>query len=212
MERRWKVMVAEDSENVVSVLHAALAKSGKYHVVTARNGEEALALSLQESPDVAVLDIMMPKVHGLKVCKSIKEDPRTANTCIVMLSALGTEYTKQEAYRYGADAFITKPFSPRELVNTIEILLRDRFAAPRGPKAVDETLGGVIRTFSRGDRVLVISGPDDREVLGTVQGRVQFTNLTEGDWGYRVQFDSGMVSEVHWDQVLPANAALGRAA
>ena len=78
-------------------LEAALQRNGRFEVSKAMNREDALSLYRQINPDVAILDIMMPRVHGLKVCQMLKKDPQTSWIQVIMLSALGRQYTKNEA-------------------------------------------------------------------------------------------------------------------
>jgi DNA-binding response OmpR family regulator len=199
---QWRILVADDSADVTSVVDAVLKRDGRFEVHYARNGEDALTMAREVMPHVMVLDIMMPRVHGLKVCKTLKEDAKTQNIRIIMLSALGREYTKREAYQYGANAYMTKPFSPRDLVTSIEdVLKEDETRAPS-----EQTLGGQVFVFNRGDIVRVFIDSTQPDVGGVVKSRIPPGQWRENEWGYRVSLDSGADVVVKWSQVTSAVA------
>lgn len=195
-----KVLVADDSPEIASVIDAILRKEGRFELFFAANGEDALALARRHLPDVIVLDIMMPRIHGLKVCKTLKEEPATQGIRIIMLSALGREYTKREAFQFGADSFMTKPFSPRDLVAEIDNVLRDR--QPVAPAPVRPT--AQVFVFNRGDEVRVKISDDYPEVGGMIKTRIPPGQWEEDDWGYMVGLDTGGEIVVKWDRVFAA--------
>ncbi len=203
--RSPRVLVAEDEPAILELVNYALAREGRYEVYNATDGRTALEYARSLLPDVVVLDVMMPRMHGLAVCKDIKETAATQGVGVVMLTALGTEYTKREAAEFGADAFLTKPFAPRELVNTVDIVLRRerRASAPANG-------GGAVWTFQRGDGVVVLAGPGEPEAHGTVLGTT-FNPRTPQDWGYVVALASREERLVRWDSLRPASRALDRA-
>jgi DNA-binding response OmpR family regulator len=194
---QWRILVADDSADVTSVVDAVLQRDGRFDIYHARNGEDAINIAREVLPDVMVLDIMMPRVHGLKVCKTLKEDLKTQNTRIIMLSALGREYTKREAYQYGANAFMTKPFSPRDLVTSIEdVLKQDVNRAP-----TEQMLGGQVFVFNRGDVVRVFIDAQQPDMGGVVMSRIPPGQWGEDEWGYRIALDNGADVVVKWSQV-----------
>jgi DNA-binding response OmpR family regulator len=201
---QWRILVADDSADVTSVVDAVLKRDGRFDVYHARNGEDAITVAREAMPHVMVLDIMMPRVHGLKVCKTLKEDSKTQNIRIIMLSALGREYTKREAYQYGANAFMTKPFSPRDLVTSIEDVLKDD--TERLPS--EQVLGGQVFVFNRGDIVRVFISAQESDVGGVVKSRIPPGQWRENEWGYRIALDSGADVVVKWNQVSGIGAAL----
>lgn len=195
-----KVLVADDSPEITSVIDAILRKDGRFELSFAANGEDAINLARRNLPDVMLLDIMMPRIHGLKVCKALKEDPLTQEIRIVMLSALGREYTKREAFSYGANAFMTKPFINRELVDQIDDVLRDRDAF--GNKEITANTF----VFNRGDEVRVHLNDDYPNIGGIIKTRIPPGQWEQNDWGYKVGLDTGGEVIVKWDKVSPANA------
>lgn len=113
-----RLVIAEDSPHMLRLLEMTLRKSG--HTWTACTaGDTALAAVQSEKPDLAVLDIIMPGMDGLAVLAALKADPDTAAIPVVMLTARGQTLTRQQAEESGAAAFLTKPFSPTELIATI---------------------------------------------------------------------------------------------
>jgi DNA-binding response OmpR family regulator len=118
-----KILVADDEPHLVRSLSFILGKEG-YDVLTATDGEEALAAALQHKPDLMVLDLMMPKKNGYEVCQEIRKVPELKATYIIVLSAKGWDADTERALILGANEFISKPFSPAEIVNKIKELMR----------------------------------------------------------------------------------------
>jgi DNA-binding response OmpR family regulator len=117
-----KVLIADDEPNIVTSLEFLMSKSG-YEVAVARNGEEALALVESFRPDLVLLDVMMPQRSGYEVCQRMRDRPEWRHIRIVMLSAKGREAEVSKGMSLGADAYVTKPFSNRELIATVGGLL-----------------------------------------------------------------------------------------
>jgi len=109
------ILIVDDEEDVLELVQFNLKKEG-YHIETATTGEEALAKARAKLPDLIVLDLMLPGVDGLNVCKKLKEDSKTENISIIMLSAKGEESDIVTGLELGADDYITKPFSPKILI------------------------------------------------------------------------------------------------
>jgi two-component system alkaline phosphatase synthesis response regulator PhoP len=119
---KGKILVVDDEIYIVHILDFSLGMEG-YDVVTALDGEQALEKIKSEKPDLIVLDIMMPKLDGYEVCKTIKSDPATKHVPVILLSAKGRNVDQKMGFDVGADDYITKPFSPRKLVERINQLL-----------------------------------------------------------------------------------------
>ncbi|MGE5177074.1 MAG: response regulator transcription factor [Hyphomicrobiales bacterium] len=119
---KGKILVVDDEIYIVHILDFSLGMEG-YEVVTALDGEQALEKLKTEKPDLIVLDIMMPKVDGYEVCKAVKGNPETAQIPVILLSAKGRTVDQKVGFDVGADDYITKPFSPRKLVERINQLL-----------------------------------------------------------------------------------------
>jgi len=117
-----KILVADDEPNIVTALEFLLSRAG-YTVRVARNGEEALAAIAGDAPDLVLLDIMMPVKSGYEVCKRIREQPEWRQIKVVMLSAKGRDAEVTRGLAMGADLYVTKPFSTRELLEQIKTLL-----------------------------------------------------------------------------------------
>jgi DNA-binding response OmpR family regulator len=117
-----KILVADDEPNIVTALEFLLERAG-YEVRTAANGDEALAAIAQDPPDLVLLDIMMPVKSGYEVCKRIRDQPEWGKVKVVMLSAKGRDAEVTKGLAMGADLYVTKPFSTRELLSQIRTLL-----------------------------------------------------------------------------------------
>jgi two-component system alkaline phosphatase synthesis response regulator PhoP len=119
---KGRILVVDDEIYIVHILDFSLGMEG-YEVITALDGEQALEKLRTEKPDLIVLDIMMPKLDGYEVCKSVKANPETAHIPVILLSAKGRNVDQKMGFDVGADDYITKPFSPRKLVERINQLL-----------------------------------------------------------------------------------------
>jgi DNA-binding response OmpR family regulator len=117
-----KILIADDEPHIVTALEFLLQASG-YEVQIARNGDEALALIASGRPHLVLLDVMMPVRSGYDVCREIRARPGLAATKVVMLSAKGGQADVARGLEAGADLYITKPFSNRELLDRIRQLL-----------------------------------------------------------------------------------------
>ncbi|AFS78325.1 alkaline phosphatase synthesis transcriptional regulatory protein PhoP [Gottschalkia acidurici 9a] len=118
-----KILVVDDEDHIVELIKFNLESNG-YDVVTANDGQEAVFKSKTENPDLIILDLMLPKVDGIEVCRKIKGDPETSHIAIIMLTAKSDEADKIVGLEIGADDYITKPFSVRELIARIKAVLR----------------------------------------------------------------------------------------
>lgn len=117
-----RVLIADDEPNIVISLEFLMDQNG-YEVAVAGNGEEALAQLAAFRPDLVLLDVMLPVISGFEVCQRIRENPEWNRVRILMLSAKGRELDISKGMALGADAYITKPFSTRELVERVRSLL-----------------------------------------------------------------------------------------
>jgi len=122
---RERILVVEDEEDIQELVRYNLAKEG-FHVDVVSTGEDALRRAREEMPNLIVLDLMLPGVDGLEVCKVLKSDPKTQGLPIIMLTAKGEESDIVIGLELGADDYITKPFSPKVLVARARNILRRR--------------------------------------------------------------------------------------
>ena len=123
-----KILVVEDEPNMVAGLRDNFEFEG-YQVITARDGVEGLQRALDESPDLVVLDVMMPRMSGLEVCKQLRA--KRGSIPIIMLTARGQEVDKVVGLELGADDYVTKPFSIRELLARVKAVLRRTAVVPK---------------------------------------------------------------------------------
>lgn len=117
-----KVLIVEDSLTQRELI-AQLLKDNGLEISTATDGMEAMAEIQDNPPDVVILDIILPKMNGYELCRKIKADGKTQNIAVVMCSAKKEEFDRYWGMKQGADAYISKPFRPQELVGTIKQLL-----------------------------------------------------------------------------------------
>lgn len=131
-----KILVVDDEPDAVELIEFNLKAAG-YDVVTATDGEEALKRARSVMPQLIILDLMLPEVDGLEVCKILRRDPRTAGVPIIMVTAKAAEIDRVLGLELGADDYVTKPFSPRELVLRVKRLLRASQAAEDQPERIE---------------------------------------------------------------------------
>jgi len=117
-----KVLIADDEPNIVVSLEFLMQQCG-YKIHTVRNGNDALRVAREFRPDLMLLDIMLPLKNGFEVCQQMRESPELNRVKIVMLTAKGRDIEVAKGLALGADAYITKPFATRELLDTVKRLL-----------------------------------------------------------------------------------------
>ena len=125
------IQIVEDSPDIAELIRHYLKRAG-YETVVVGSGRDALTQARQSAPDLVVLDIMLPDLDGLQVCQALRGDPATSKVPILMLTAKGEEADRVRGLELGADDYVTKPFSPKELVARVGALLRraDRAQQP----------------------------------------------------------------------------------
>ncbi len=121
-----KILIADDEPNILILMEQALEKlEEEYNIelITATNGRDALSIIQSDKPDLVFLDVMMPKMSGLDVCQIVKNTLQITNIYIILLTAKGQEFDKQNGLAVGADLYMTKPFRPKEVLNrSLEVL------------------------------------------------------------------------------------------
>jgi two-component system alkaline phosphatase synthesis response regulator PhoP len=153
-----KILVVDDEPDILEFLRYNLEREG-YLVVTANNGEEGIAKAEQENPHLIILDIMMPKLDGVEVCRMLRSRPKFDNTVITFLTAREEDYSQIAALDVGGDDYITKPIRPRVFISRVKALLRrsDRSEDISTDKIIN--IGGLIIdkekvNVTRGDEVI----------------------------------------------------------
>lgn len=122
MMSKQKVLIVDDEPNIVMSLEF-LFRRNDYEVLIARNGTEALDLLTSKVPDIILLDIMMPDVDGYEICMVVRSQERLKHTKVIFLSAKSKQSDIQKGYDLGADLYVTKPFSPKNLLTSVKELL-----------------------------------------------------------------------------------------
>ena len=120
-----RILIVDDEPNIVLSLEFLMQREG-YQVATAADGEAALEALAAQAPDLVILDVMLPKMNGFDVCRRIRADPRWKGVRILMLTARGRETEVAKGLGLGADLYVTKPFSTKELVAQVKGLLAAR--------------------------------------------------------------------------------------
>jgi two-component system phosphate regulon response regulator PhoB len=152
------ILVADDETDMLELVGGTLRREG-FTVLTATTGESALESACAAHPDLAILDMMMPAGTGLEVCRALRARRETASLPVIMLSAGSAEVDRVVAFEIGVDDYVTKPFSPRELVLRVKAILRyaGRVA---GSEAADETWSVGAITLNRGAHRVRVAGAD----------------------------------------------------
>jgi len=190
-----KILIIEDESDVADMLTLNLRKAG-YRVSMAADGASGLQKARDDKPDFIILDLMLPKMSGLEVCRILKSDTATSQIPILMLTAKAEEVDRIVGLEFGADDYVTKPFSPREIVLRIRAILR------RGEKADESLKAGPIVIDAARHQVRVNGKPVhltslEFKLLRTLmqrQGRVQDRDrLLNEVWGYESVIDTRTV-------------------
>lgn len=121
--KKTKILVVDDEPDILEILTYNLEKEG-FHVVTASNGEEGLQVAAAEMPNLIILDIMMPQMDGVEVCRNLRDNPKFNDTLIAFLTAREEDYSQIAALDVGGDDYITKPIRPRVLISRVKALIR----------------------------------------------------------------------------------------
>ncbi|MBD8004600.1 response regulator transcription factor [Bacillus norwichensis] len=202
-----RILVVEDEPSIATLLQYNLEKAG-FSVLTASDGTEGLKKAMEERPDLMILDLMLPGMDGMDVCKTLRQEK--VNTPILMLTARGDEFDKVLGLELGADDYLTKPFSPREVVARVKAILRrtksfeeSSTVTDKAPEPVVE-LGQVTIYPERyealldGDKLELT--PKEFELLlylASNEGKVlSRTQLLDAIWNYDFIGDSRIV-DVH---------------
>ncbi len=149
------ILIVDDERDLLSLLEFNFQREG-FQTSVAATGEEAMAELRRRVPDLVLLDLMLPDVSGTEVCRSVKRDPRTQHVPVVMLTAKGEEVDKVVGFELGADDYVTKPFSVRELILRVRAVLRrsQALAAQAAPRPA-ATVVGTIRVDPEAHRAYV---------------------------------------------------------
>ncbi|MFL6584288.1 MAG: response regulator [Chthoniobacterales bacterium] len=194
-----RILIVEDEPDVADLLTRQLRKSGNFSAVVASDGESGIRLARDEAPALIVLDLMLPKMSGLEVCRALKSDSATRHIPIVMLTAKAEEIDRIVGLEFGADDYVPKPFSPREVVLRISAILRR--AQSSAPIEKNLAAGDLAIDSERHD-VRIGGAPVDLtaiefKLLTTLmqrRGRVQHRDRLLSDvWGYETVIDTRTV-------------------
>jgi DNA-binding response OmpR family regulator len=127
MSKQAKILIADDEPSLRTLLRAVIsANDQEFEIIEAVDGDDAYHKIQADKPDLVILDVMMPGQSGFEVCEKAKKDPKLKDTIILILTAKGQETDKEWANSVGADCFLTKPFSPLELLETVRGLLKEK--------------------------------------------------------------------------------------
>lgn len=193
-----RILVVDDEPDAIELIRFNLKASG-YEVLTAEDGEEALAKARKFSPDMILLDVMLPEIDGLEVCKILRRDPATASLPIIMLTAKASEIDRVLGLEFGADDYVTKPFSPRELMLRVRNLLKRKESSK---EEVERFQVRDIELDVAKYEVKIMGQPIDLtptefkllQILMERKGRVQSRDrLLQDVWGYDQLIDTRTV-------------------
>lgn len=184
----YRILIADDDPNVHQSLGAYFRKEG-YQLISAHDGEEAVRQVRQSRPDMVILDIMMPKMDGLMVCREVR---KSSNVPMIMLSAKGEEFDKLLGLELGADDYICKPFSPREVLARVKAVLRRMYELREDVKGARLVVGNL--DVDMGAFIVKLNGqimpctPKEIEILWTLAGNPGMVfsreHLLQSIWGY----------------------------
>ncbi len=208
-----KILVVDDEKKIVDIVRAYLERDG-YRVIVAYDGRLALQMARNESPDLIILDLMLPEISGWDVCRTLRNE---SNVPIIMLTALDDDSDKILGLELGADDYVVKPFNPKELVSRVRAVLRRTESAAIKTKRIEIT-GLTIdlekHEVRRGDKLLELT-PTEFDLLrvmaeapGRVYSRMQLLDKVQGSAyeGYERVIDShikNLRKKVETDPDLP---------
>ncbi len=193
-----KILVVDDEPDAIDLIQFNLSGAG-FEVVTASDGSQALKDARKFAPDLILLDVMLPEIDGLEVCKLLRRDPATSGIPIIMLTAKAAEIDRVLGLELGADDYVTKPFSPRELVLRVKNLLRRQSSA--GEQAEQMQFGDLVvdvpgHAVTVGGKSIELTATEFKllQVLAQRRGRVQSRDqLLKDVWEYDSMIDTRTV-------------------
>jgi phosphate regulon transcriptional regulator PhoB len=168
-----KILIVDDEPDIVELISYNLKKEG-FHLAMAADGEEALRKVRTGHLDLIILDLMLPGIHGMELCRILRNNPRTAHVPIIMLTAKGEESDKVRGLETGADDYMTKPFSPKELIARVKAILRrsrERTTEDKTIRLGDLTIDTETFSVSKNGAPLNLSATEFRLLLYLVQRR-----------------------------------------
>jgi two-component system, OmpR family, phosphate regulon response regulator PhoB len=193
-----RILIIEDEQDVIDLLTLHLRKAGGFTLSTATDGASGLRKAREELPALIILDLMLPKMPGLEICKVLKTDATTRQIPIIMLTAKAEEIDRIVGLEFGADDYVTKPFSPRELILRVNAILR----RGKGEVAEEKMSIGAI-TLDPARHHVAVGGKPVRltsvefkllSMLMKRKGRVQARDrLLNEVWGYESLIDTRTV-------------------
>jgi two-component system, OmpR family, phosphate regulon response regulator PhoB len=186
------ILVIEDEKDILDLVEYHLKQSG-FQVLTATDGGEGLEQAIKGRPNLIILDLMLPGMDGKDVCRTLKSNPVTQTIPVLMLTAKAEELDRIIGFELGADDYVTKPFSPRELVLRIKAILRRKTLDTEGLKVI--RIGDLLIDVDRHqvsikDRPISLTSTEFKLLveLASKRGRVQTRqNLLDRVWGYNCE-------------------------
>jgi len=186
---REKILIVEDEPDIIKMLEYNLKKEG-FRITSVSDGREALRRSEREHPDIIILDLMLPEIDGLEVCKTLKQSSDTADIPVIMLTAKAQETDKIVGLELGADDYITKPFSIRELTARVKAVLRRAGEKNKLPEIFE--IGNLTIDFSKikvtvGNKPVELTSKEFEllSALVKAKGRVLSRDyLLDNIWGF----------------------------
>jgi DNA-binding response OmpR family regulator len=192
------ILIVEDEIDVIDLLTLSLRKAGGFTISTATDGVAGLEKARSEKPAFLILDLMLPKVSGLEICRILKSDPGTCHIPIMMLTAKAEEIDRIVGLEFGADDYVTKPFSPREVVLRIQAIMRrgEAKAEEEHLSAGDIVIDPARHRVSVAGKTVHLTSIEFKLLRTLVQrrGRVQPRDRLLNDvWGYESVIDTRTV-------------------
>lgn len=201
MGKREKILLVDDEPDALELLEYNLQQAG-YDILLAEDGNKALKRAREEQPDLILLDVMLPEVDGLKVCKTLRQDAMTSSIPIIMVTAKAAEIDRVVGLELGADDYVTKPFSPRELVLRARNLLARNQQVQSGEKIHKNVGAGLLiidvqqHQVSYDNEPVFLTATEFKLLAALAQspGRVlDREKLLQDVWGYEKYIDTRTV-------------------
>lgn len=151
--KNTKILLVDDEPDILEIVGYNLAQEG-YQIFTASNGKEAIAKAKKESPDLIIMDVMMPEMDGMEACENIRKIPELSSVIITFLTARSEDYSQVAGFDVGADDYITKPIKPKLLVSKVKALLRRLVESEQDSETLN--VGGI--EINREEYKIVMNG------------------------------------------------------